>query len=244
MVQHPSRPKPGSILATEGPITVEKAPFDHIEVGARLVIVGITPGAQQRDLAYQALQNAQARGLAASEAERLAKFAASFGGAMRNNLVKMLDSVGADKWLGLPSFARAFDPATRGKVHFTSALRNPVFFNGANYNGQIGMLSSPALITMIETLLAEEVRALPNAVWQPLGERPLQALEHLAAKGVLSRSQIAPALPHPSGANAERISCFLGNKNAADLSSKTNGPKILALRQSLERFYKARQEAA
>lgn len=58
MVQHPSRPTSGSILATEGPITVEKAPFDHIEVGARLVIVGITPGAQQRDLAFQALQNA------------------------------------------------------------------------------------------------------------------------------------------------------------------------------------------
>ena len=151
---------------------------------------------------------------------------------------------GVAKWLGLPSFASAFDPATRGKVHFTSALRNPVFFNGANYNGQIGMLSAPALVTMIETLLAEEVRSLPNAVWQPLGERPLQALEHLAAKGVLSRSQIAPVLPHPSGANAERISFFLGNKNASDLSPKTNGPKILALRQSLERFYNTQQEAA
>lgn len=233
-LQYPASPSP---YAQEGALRVERSAFDHIEHGARLVIVGITPGAQQRDLANAALANSLAKGMSQTAASRAAKFAASFGGAMRSNLIRMLDAVGAGRNLGLESFARAFDPATLGKVHFASALRYPVFYNGANYNGQVPMLGSPTLRAMIEQLLAEEARALPGAVWQPLGEKPLAALEHLASLGVIDRGQIAPALPHPSGANAERISFFLRSKSAEDLSPKTNALKVTAQRVALEAFY-------
>jgi len=224
-------------FAQEGDLRVERSAFDHIEDGARLVIVGITPGAQQRDLADAAFANAMAKGLGAPAASRTAKFAASFGGAMRANLVRMLDAVGAASWLDLASLADAFDPNTRGQVHFTSALRYPVFYKGANYNGQVPMLSSPALRSMIETLLAEEAKRLPGAIWQPLGDKPVAALQHLVALGVLDRRQVAPALPHPSGANAERISFFLGNKAEQDLSPKTNAARIAAQRAALDAFY-------
>lgn len=225
------------IYAEQGPIRVERSAFDHIEHGAKLVIVGITPGAQQRDLANAAYRSAIARGEAPAHASRSAKFAASFGGAMRANLVKLMDAVGANELVGLRSISEAFNPATKGKVHFTSALRYPVFYGGANFNGQISMLKSPALRHLIENELAEEVQQLRDAVWQPLGDKPMAALRHLVSLGVLRKNQIAPALPHPSGANNERIAFFLGDKPEADLSPKTNAQKIRASRKALELFY-------
>ena len=232
--------KSPDLYAEEGTLRIECSAFDHVEQGARLVIVGITPGAQQRDLASKAFANALSVGMPAARASRTAKFAASFGGAMRANLIRMLDMVGAASLVGIASLADAFDPATERKVHFTSALRYPVFHNGANYNGQVPMLSSPVLRSMIETLLAEEVRQLPNAVWQPLGDKPMAALKHLEGLGILDEKQIAPALPHPSGANAERISFFLGNKAEEDLSSKTNAAKVRFQRIAIDAFYAGR----
>lgn len=227
-------------FAVEGSLRVEHSPFDHIEQGARLVIVGITPGAQQRDLADASYARCLAKGLPAALASRTAKFAASFGGAMRANLVRMLDSVGVASLISIDTFADAFNPATQGKVHFTSALRYPVFHNGENYNGQVSMLTSPALRSMIETLLAEEVQQLPGAIWQPLGDKPTLALDHLVSLGILDAKQVAPALPHPSGANAERISFFLGNKAEQNLSPKTNAARIRAQRDAIGSFYAAR----
>lgn len=228
---------PPSIYAEEGPLRIELSPFDHIERGAQLVIVGITPGAQQRDLAAAAYERQILNGETVAAANRAAKFAASFGGAMRANLVRMLDTIGATSFVGLQSFAQAFDAATVGKVHFTSALRYPVFHSGANYNGQVPMLSSATLRSMIETLLREEAEALPDAIWQPLGDKPVAALKHLVSLGILKAEQIAPALPHPSGANAERIAFFLGNKSEKDLSPKTDSAKIKAQRAACQLFY-------
>jgi hypothetical protein len=211
--------------------------FDHIELGARLVIVGITPGAQQRDLADAAYAAALRRGLSQEEAARTAKFAASFGGAMRKNLIATLDHAGAARMLEIASTAALFDPSTRGLAHFTSALRYPVFIDGENYNGQVPMFGSPLLRTMIDTLLAAEASQLGNAIWQPLGEKPVAALAHLVERGIINADQIAPALPHPSGANAERIAYFLGRKPASELSTKTRADRIDALRNQLQAFY-------
>lgn len=244
MANIPTSYSPMPLYGEAGPLRVERAPFDHIERGAKLVVVGITPGAQQRDFARAAHAQATHEGRSAPDADRIAKFAASFGGAMRSNLVRILDHVGAARWLGVPSFAQAFDPELQGRVHFTSALRYPVFVDGANYNGQPSMLGSPLLRGMVETLLAEEARALPGAIWQPLGEKPLAALDHLVRLGVLSPDQIAPSLPHPSGANVERITFFLGGKDASSLSVRTNADKLARLRQALTAFYGSHQERA
>jgi len=40
-------------------------------------------------------------------------------------------------------------------------------------------------------------------------------------------------LPHPSGANAERINFFLGKKEKEHLSSRTNGDKITRAKEEL-----------
>lgn len=226
-----------AIYASEGRLTVHRSMFDHMEQGARLVIVGITPGAQQRDLADAAYAQALRRGLRHLEAARVAKFAASFAGTMRKNLVAMLDHVGVARMLNIGSTAALFDPATRGLAHFTSALRYPVFIDGTNYNGQVPMLGSLLLRSMVETLLAEEARQLPRAIWQPLGDKPAAALSHLVQRGVLDAHQVAPPLPHPSGANAERIAYFLGRKPASELSTKTSAEKLDHLQDAARAIY-------
>ncbi|CAB4824516.1 unannotated protein [freshwater metagenome] len=68
---------------------------------------------------------------------------------------------------------------------------------------------------------------LPNAVWVPLGPAPASALAMLSRDGVLD------GLPHPSGANGERIAYFLGRKERQYLSAKTNAAKLDAAREGL-----------
>jgi hypothetical protein len=95
------------------------------------------------------------------------------------------------------------------------------------------MIRTPALRKMIETYLAEEVAALPNVLWLPLGPKPAIALRHLVACGVLPAAQLLDGMPHPSGLNGERVSAFLGRIGPGQVSTKTNLNKLLAARDAL-----------
>lgn len=219
-------------LHAEGSLSVVWAPFDHVPAKARLVVVGITPGAAQAENALAAFRTALQAGLPHVEASRRAKLTGSFSGPMRSNLVAMLDHVGAQRALGVTSCAEVFEP-TRELAHFTSALRYPVFVGSENYNGTPDMLRTSALRSMVETHLASEARLLPDAIWLPLGPKPLTAMQHLARLGVIDRGRILEGLPHPSGANGERIAYFLGRKPLAELSVKTAPAPIDAAREAL-----------
>jgi len=70
-------------------------------------------------------------------------------------------------------------------------------------------------------------------VYVPLGEKVTEALYFLADRGLLNRQQILDGLPHPSGANAERIAYFLGNKERSALSVKTNAAKLDQLKSAI-----------
>jgi len=50
---------------------------------------------------------------------------------------------------------------------------------------------------------------------------------------VIRAGRVLHGLPHPSGANAERVAYFLGRKERAALSSKTNGAQIDTAREGL-----------
>ena len=208
------------MLHQENNLSVAWAPFDYIATNARLIVVGITPGRQQAENALRAFRQALGAGLSPDAALRRAKMTGSFSGPMRGSLVDMLDHIGAQRAFGVTTCAQLFEPEDE-LAHFTSALRHPVFVNGENYNGAPNMRRHPFLCGMIETHLAEEARALPNALWLPLGPKPTEALKHLVDRGGLDRSRILEGLPHPSGANGERIAYFLGRKDKATLSAKT-----------------------
>jgi hypothetical protein len=213
------------ILEQQGSLTVTYAPFDHIALRADLVLVGITPGRTQAINAIVAGSAALKAGKGYAEASRLAKFTGSFSGPMRTNLVSMLDHIGLASAFGIATCANLFDPEYE-RVHFTSALRYPVFVGNANYNGTPDILKTPVLKSMIDGCLADEAQRLSNAVWLPLGPQPARALDNLCKRGLLDRRRVLEGLPHPSGANAERISYFTGRKARRLLSSKTNSETL------------------
>lgn len=220
------------LLAREKTLSVHWAPFDYVPPTARLAIVGITPGYQQAVNALTAFQKGLRSGADLHTALREAKLAGSFSGRMRGNLVSMLNAIGAHHTLGIADCADLFDPAHE-RVHFTSALRYPVFVDGANYNGNPAPLRTPLLRGMVEDFLAEEVRQLSDALWLPLGPKPAAALRHLVSLGLLPVDRVLEGLPHPSPASQERVYFFLDLKARAALSSKTLPEPIERARDTL-----------
>ena len=87
----------------------------------------------------------------------------------------------------------------------------------------------------IDNYLSEEVVALKDALWIPLGPKVSEVLAHLVRNGIIKEARVLDGLPHPSGANAERISVFLDRKDPADVSVKTNANTILRGRESVLR---------
>lgn len=213
-------------INSDGRLRVAYAPFDHISLKARLVIVGITPGRTQAVNAIKAARLGLARGCSLPQTLAEAKLTGSFSGPLRANLIAMLDAIGVAGYLGLQSTEEVFSPSS-ADVHFTSALRYPVFVDGKNYNGAPNMLQTPLLREMVDTYLAEEARILRHALWLPLGPRPDAALQYLASRGVLDQKQILSGLPHPSGANAERVAVFLGRKAPEEASRQTKPMQLL-----------------
>ncbi len=214
------------------------APFDFINDKAKVVIVGITPGEQQAMLALNAMKTHIAEGLDDYSVLRLAKHKASFGGTMRSNLVAMLDHIGLADLLDIKSCAEFFEPDSE-LAHFTSVLRYPTFYqahDGAelvNYNGQNGSLRNPDTEDMMDRYFGNEITLIPDALYIPLGPKVTTVLRHYIGTRQLDESQVLDGLPHPSGANAERISYFTGKKSAADCSIKTNTDKIDASKNKL-----------
>lgn len=210
------------LLSSEGSLQTFYAPFDHINTGARVVLCGITPGLSQASRALEEARRQLRQGASVQQAKQAAKETASFAGPMRANLISMLDHIDLHTLLKIGSCAQFLD-SHRHLVHYTSALRYPVFLDGQNYSGSPSILSRASLRHQVETHLAEEVRLLgPRCIYVPLGPKVTEVFAHLQGKGLIRPEQVLDGLPHPSGANAERIKYFLGAKSREMLSSKTN----------------------
>lgn len=214
-------------------VTMLYAPFDYVNPDARIVIVGLTPGLQQARNALAAARTALRRGATDAEAAAEAKVFASFSGPMRANLVAMLDRVGVARRLEIATTATLWSEHAH-QVQFTSALRYPVMVNGENWSGQPNALRDPVMRTWLETYLGEELRMLPNAFLVPLGPKVADMLGHLASLGLIDHKRVLDGLPHPSGANAERIAYFLGHKSRESLSIKTDPKRLISARAAIE----------
>ena len=220
------------VLDRQDPFCVTYAPFDHVNRNARVVLVGITPGRQQAVNALVEARRQLVAGQGIEAASKAAKETASFSGKMRPKLVEMLDHVDLHRWLRIRSSMELFG-ASAGLVHYTSALRYPVYVQDENYSGSSRITSHPLLRRYVREFLGHEVRALPDAVWIPLGPWPTAALNLLVQDGVLEAAKVLDGLPHPSGSNGERIAYFLRRKARALLSKKTNPDLIDAARERL-----------
>jgi hypothetical protein len=231
--------RPDRLVITTSPlgnrnIEVVYAPFDHINAKADIVIVGITPGRQQMRNALLEAHRILRSGGSDDDAMAGAKIFASFSGRMRSNLVSLLDGIGINQVLGLDSTASLWGTAS-SRVQFTSALRYPVFINGGNYSGTPAIASTPFLRDQLHQWFLPEMAALSNAIFVPLGPHIGEVLERAAERVGIDRNRVLSGLPHPSGANAERISFFLGRKERAALSTKVAPDLIERNRELLQR---------
>ena len=207
-------------------------PFDYVNSKAKLVLVGITPGLTQWKNENAEMQRQLVRNNSLNDALEAVKNTGAFSGAMRSNLIALLNTIGIHQWLGIPSAELLFS----SHAHFvqtTSILRHPIFVDDINYNGKPSMLKSSLLRDQIDCYFSEELKVLSKAIYIPLGPTVSQGLDFMVRQGRLNSSQILHGLPHPSGANAERIAYFCGRKERAALSSKTNADKLDAIRNSL-----------
>jgi hypothetical protein len=203
---------PRLLVAREGALEVRYAPFDHVNQNAKLVILGITPGEQQADAAILEADQALRSGASDAVALSRAKAHASFSGPMRANLVAMLDVIGVNGALGIATCASLWGRDV-DLVQFASALRYPVFKDGKNYTGSSPkMTASPILREHLLTYTASELASLPDALVLPLGPAVVEACLYLVREGKHDTSRIIEGVPHPSGANGERIAFFLSQK--------------------------------
>jgi hypothetical protein len=213
----------GFSLETEGKLSIVYAPFDYVNTRAKVAIFGITPGEHQAIMALTSARDALLNGKSADDAQRIAKQAASFHGAMRNNLVEMLDYLGVNRWLDIESTSHLFE-VDNTLAHFNSALRYPVFVDGKNYSGRTPkMLNHPMLKRMIDDILVDEVAQLgEGTLLIPLGAAVEEALIYVVRQRGGDEQRVLQGLPHPSGANIERIQYFLEKKDKDALSVKVN----------------------
>ena len=189
---------------------------------ATLVIVGITPGPNQMDLAYGAVQARLKAGLPDDLVLERAKKAGSFGAdTMRPNLVKMLNFFGIPTLLGI---AKADDlwGVTGHDLHATSIVPHAAIRNGKPFAGTFEEVMSSKLFR--ECFERDFASTLPlissQARYIALGPTPLAALDWCCQQGLLKTDQILSAFAHPSSNGGSQVAVYLGEKRIEDLSPR------------------------
>ena len=225
--QHPSLR-----IGNEGSLAVYYAPFEYVNPHARLVLVGITPGATQANNALTEARRQLESGADSAAVLRRAKQVGAFSGPMRANLVALLDHIGLPRWLGVHSSATLFESGA-ALVQTASVLTYPVFVDGANYSGTPDPIATRFLRDQVLAHFAPLTRTLHQAVYVPLGPVPTRVMAWLSREGAVNAHHILDGLPHPSGANAERIAYFLGRKPRQKVSSRTDPDRLDAARAFL-----------
>lgn len=201
------------LLAVEGRLSVYWVPFERLNADAQVCIVGLTPGFEQMREAFEAARDALVAEMPTADVLDHIDRAASFAGPMRANLVRMLDDLGVARALALESTDELFGDRD-DFVHATSALRYPVFVDGArNYGGSPEIRRTPLLRSFVDSYLGPELEAVPGALIVPLGKAATAAVELLADAGRIERDRCLLGFPHPSGGNGHRVRQFSASRD-------------------------------
>ena len=151
-------------------LAIYYVPFDYVNADAKVVLIGITPGWTQMEIAYRAASRCLHAGLSVEQVLKRAGDEGGFAGMTRTNLVKMLDGIGLAGALQIRSCSMLFDRASH-LAHTTSAIRYPVFVNGADYSGnRPDITQHPVLRRYVTEVLAEELDTARHALVIPLGK--------------------------------------------------------------------------
>jgi len=195
-------------LYSEDGLEIYYAPVGYVRRDAKIVLIGVTPGWSQMEMAYRMTRELLERYQDPSRILSEIKRRIAFAGSMRKNLLKMLNELRLPQYLNVETSEVIFEEKTN-LIHTTSALRYPIFYRGNNYTGHAPkILSREIHRMMIEKLLGQELRQVPTALIIPLGNAASRAVEHLVECGIVDQKRCLFGFPHPSGANAHRVKEF------------------------------------
>ncbi len=188
---------------------------EFIHPGARIVIVGITPGWSQTQRAYQTAKDGIAQQLTDEEICFRCKMDSRFAGTMRTNLIAMLNELGLHTRLGLSSCAELFRPEN-AILHTTSLIKYPCFYKGKNYSGHTPAIgSSEILQKYIRTEFMKELNCLEAVrLIIPLGTAVESIFRETAVLSSLHPCAVLWGFPHPSGLNVRRTEQFQTNRES------------------------------
>ena len=209
-------------LGKEGKYSLQYIPFEHVNPEAKLVIVGITPGNNQLDLAYQAAQELLKAGVPDEEILTEVKKAGAFGGrSMKPNLLKMLRHFQFEKLLGIDDVESLWG-RNAGLLHSTSVVPHAAFKDGERFNGGFDeIMASPLLKNCFLDCLVPSMREITGkALFVALGPCPQAALDWCIKEGALRQEQVLGSLCHPSSAGGSTTRYYLREISKDELDPK------------------------
>ncbi|MGO4546008.1 uracil-DNA glycosylase family protein [Paenibacillus sp. 2TAB23] len=201
------------LLLDEQPnMSIYYVPYEYVNAEAKVMIIGITPGFTQMEIAIRSARDDLLSGVPLARIDQRAKKLGSFAGSMRSNLIEMLDGIALSNQLGITS-CRALFEERRDLLHTTSAIRYPVFQQGKNYTGHSpSILKSELLYLYAENILLPELQEVKDALIIPLGKAVSEVVQAFVSKDWLNGERCLFDMPHPSGANGHRKKQFEQHK--------------------------------
>ena len=190
------------LIKREDNIEIYYAPFDYINLKAKIMIVGITPGLQQMLQSFEAVNE----GRSLKEVKDLS----SFKGSMRTTLIKYLDALNINKKLKIKSCESLFNINSK-YLHSTSLIKYPVFDKGRNYSGS-GLLKKKILLDFLEAHFVKELKKLDKTIIVPLGNTVSSTIDYLNNEFKLNLKCFLKGFLHPSGLNVRKDIQFKENK--------------------------------
>lgn len=208
-------------LGHQGRYDLQYIPFEHVNANARLVIVGITPGNNQLELAYSRAQQLLETGASVNEILIEIKKAGSFGGpAMKPNLLKLLRHFHFDKLLCIDDVTSLWAENAE-LLHSTSTVPHAAFKNGKMFAGTFDEIMASSLLKecFIDCFVPSAKAMNKDALFVGLGQCPQAALEWCVREGVLSRKQVLGSFCHPSTSGGSTVKFYLREVSRKDLKS-------------------------
>jgi hypothetical protein len=143
----------------------------------------------------------------------------------RQRVVALLDHIGVHQWLSLSSSADLFGEAG-DLLQVSSALQFPVFKNGENFRAGWHPERDPMLRLQMRSYFGKIAKAMPEAVFIPVGAAASRGVEWLTKGGFMNKERVLHGIPHPRKEERDRVAYFLGEKDRADLNEKTHPDKL------------------
>ncbi len=203
------------LIERNGYIEIYYSPHnEYVNHKAKILVVGITPGFQQMSTAINTARVCIEKQEPIENIRYKCKVAGRFSGAMRKNIITMLDDIDLDKVLNIESCRELFEEEDY-LLHTISLVPYPIFIKGKNYSGHSPkLIKNDFLMSYVYENFISELENLEELLIIPLGRAVEEVFEVLIDKKTINRNQIVKGFPHPSGANVNRIIQLEENKLA------------------------------